>query len=357
MGNITVGGCKSCTEKERKALLDLKKYLTSKSQDSDYVLPTWNNDTQSDCCRWEGRRALCAIIQVGGRSLGFMTLKENSLLNLSLLHPFEEVRSYKSLRKLRKLEILNLSYNSLNSSIIPFLNAATSLTTLSLQYSFMVSGTFPFEGLTNLRKLKALDLSDNGFSSIMELQVVCEMKNLQELDVSGNRFVGHIPLCLGSLNKLKVLDFSSNQLSGNLPSNFNNLESLEYLSLLDNNFTGLFSLDPLANLTKLKVFKLSSTSDMVQVKTKSNWQPKFQLSVVVLGDCSLEEIPFLSPVPEELARLVDLPNKRLSADIPSWLLVNNSELEVLHLQNNAFTTFQMPTIVHNLQFLDFIGPY
>lgn len=97
--------------------------------------------------------------------------------------------------------------------------------------------------------------------------VVCELKNLWELDLRENYFVGQLPLCLGRLNKLRVLDFSSNQLNGNLPSSFNSLESLEYLSLLDNNFTSLFSFDPLANLTKLKVFKLSSTSDMLQIKT------------------------------------------------------------------------------------------
>ncbi|WZZ67442.1 hypothetical protein YC2023_078812 [Brassica napus] len=86
------------------------------------------------------------------------------------------------------------------------------------------------------------------------------MKNLRELDLSGNNFVGQLPPCLGSLNKLRFLDLSSNLLSGNLPSSFSSLQSLEYLSLADNNCTGLFSFSPLANLTKLKVFKLSRTS-------------------------------------------------------------------------------------------------
>jgi len=117
------------------------------------------------------------------------------------------------------------------------------------------------------------------------------MKNLWELDLRENKFVGQLPLCLGRLNKLRVLDLSSNQLNGNLPSTFNRLESLEYLSLLDNNFTGFFSFDPLANLTKLKVFKLSSTSDMLQIKTESEPKYQFQLSVVVIRVCSLEKIP------------------------------------------------------------------
>ncbi|CAL9242807.1 unnamed protein product [Arabidopsis halleri] len=51
-------------------------------------------------------------------------------------------------------------------------------------------------------------------------------------------------------------------------------------------------------------------------------------------------------------RLVDLSDNRLSGNIPTWLLENNPELEVLQLKNNSFTIFQMPTIVHNLQVLD-----
>ncbi|KAG7649618.1 Leucine-rich repeat [Arabidopsis thaliana x Arabidopsis arenosa] len=286
--------CKSCIEKERVALLDFKKYWMSITQESDldYVFPTWNNDTKSDCCQWESIMCNPTSGRLIRLHVGASNLKENSLLNISLLHPFEEVRSlelsaglngfvdnvegYKSLRKLKNLEILDLSYNNrFNNNILPFINAATSLTSLSLQNNSM-EGPFPFEeikdltnlklldlsrnilkgpmqGLTHLKKLKALDLSNNVFSSIMELQVVCEMKNLWELDLRENKFVGQLPLCLGRLNKLRVLDLSSNQLNGNLPSTFNRLESLEYLSLLDNNFTGFFSFDPLANLTKLKM--------------------------------------------------------------------------------------------------------
>ncbi|CAH8383213.1 unnamed protein product [Eruca vesicaria subsp. sativa] len=178
------------------------------------------------------------------------------------------------------------------------------------------------------------------------------MKNLRVLDLRRNNVVGKLPLCLGSLNKLRVLDLSSNQLIGSLPSTFSSLESLQYLSLLDNNFTGLFSLKPLTNLTKLKVLKLSSRSDMVQVDTKRKWQPKFQLSVAVLRSCSLEKIPSFLIFQKNL-RLVDLSSNKLSGHIPTWLLANNSELKVLQLQNNFFTTFQMPSIVHTLQVLDF----
>ncbi|XP_013635870.1 PREDICTED: LRR receptor-like serine/threonine-protein kinase GSO1 isoform X1 [Brassica oleracea var. oleracea] len=416
-------GCKSCIEKERKALLELKKHLISLSVEWGYdtVQPTWTNDTKSDCCLWEGLECNRTSGRVIGISIGDMVFENfSSPLNISLLQPFEDIRSlslsveqngfdgffddvegYKSLRRLRNLEILDLSSNRFNDSIFPFLNGASSLKTIFL-HNNLIEGPFPAEELkdwTNLelldlsrnflngsmlefsylKKLKALNLSSNDFSSSMELrelkdlinlellslaqnsfsgpipvEVFCEMKNLRELDLSENHFVGQLPLCLGSLKKLRVLDLSSNQFSGNLPSSFSSLESLEYLSLLNNNFKGILSLNPLANLTKLKVLKLSTTSDMLQVESESTWQSKFQLSVAVLRSCSLKKIPSFFLYQKNL-RLVDLSSNKLSGNVPTWLLENNTQLEVLLLQNNSFTTFQMPTtIVHNnLQLLDF----
>ncbi|AED95793.1 receptor like protein 56 [Arabidopsis thaliana] len=388
-------GFSSCIEKERKALLELKKFVMSRCEECEYdsVLPTWTNDTKSDCCQWENIKCNRTSRRLTGLSLYTSYYLEISLLNLSLLHPFEEVRSldlsnsrlnglvddvegYKSLRRLRNLQILNFSSNEFNNSIFPFLNAATSLTTLSLRRNNMygpiplkelknltnlelldlsgnrIDGSMPVREFPYLKKLKALDLSSNGIYSSMEWQVFCEMKNLQELDLRGINFVGQLPLCFGNLNKLRFLDLSSNQLTGNIPPSFSSLESLEYLSLSDNSFEGFFSLNPLTNLTKLKVFIFSSKDDMVQVKIESTWQPLFQLSVLVLRLCSLEKIPNFLMYQKNL-HVVDLSGNRISGIIPTWLLENNPELEVLQLKNNSFTIFQMPTSVHNLQVLDF----
>ncbi|EFH55114.1 leucine-rich repeat family protein [Arabidopsis lyrata subsp. lyrata] len=364
-------GCKGCIMKEREALLELKKYLMSRSRESglDYVLPTWTNDTKSDCCQWDGIKCNRTSRRVIGLSVGDMYFKESSPLNLSLLHPFEEVRSlnlstegynefngffddvegYRSLSRLRNLQIMDLSTNYFNYSIFPFLNAATSLTTIFLTYNEM-DGPFPIKGLKDLTNLELLDLRANKLKGSMQelknlinlevlglaqnhvdgpipIEVFCNIKNLRELDLRGNHFVGQLPICLGRLKKLRVLDLSSNQLSGILPSSFNSLESLEYLSLLENNFADSFSLNPLTNLTKLKF-------------------------IVVLRFCSLVGIPSFLVYQKKL-RLVDLSSNKLSGNIPTWLLTNNPGLEVLQLQNNSFINFSMPTIVHNLQILDF----
>ncbi|KAG2334031.1 hypothetical protein Bca52824_005211 [Brassica carinata] len=370
-------GCKTCIEKERKALLELKKYMISKSSESSYeedteernlnsVLPTWSNDTKSDCCGWKGVECNHTSGRVIQLYVGRNFLRDS--LNLSLLHPFEEIRSlnlsqsaitgvfddvegYKSLKKLENLEILDLSSNGIQRSTLPFLSVVTSLTTLNLRSNF-IAGPFPVKDLRNLTNLEVLGLANNFVDGPRQIEVVCGMKNLRLLDLRGNNLVGKLPLCLGSLNKLRVLDLSSNQLTGSIPSTCSSLESLEYLSFLDNNFTGVLSLKPLTNLTKLKVLKLSSRSDMLQLDTNRKWQPKFQLSVALLRSCSLEKIPSFLVYQKNL-RLVDLSSNKLSGHIPTWLLANNSELEVLQLKNNLFTIFQMPTIVHTLQVLDF----
>ena len=158
-------GYKSCILKERNALLDLKIFLISTTEEgqSEPVLPSWTNDTTSDCCQWERVKCNSTSGRVLELSIRGLNLKESSLLNLSLLHPFEEVQildlseskfggffdgaeGYKSLSRLRNLEILDLSSNKFNSSVFHFLNAATSLTTLLLQGNNMNS-PFPAKGL------------------------------------------------------------------------------------------------------------------------------------------------------------------------------------------------------------------
>ncbi|KAG2322156.1 hypothetical protein Bca52824_015369 [Brassica carinata] len=329
-------GYKSCIEKERMALLDLKKYHLP-SNESNSIFNTWVNDTRSDCCQWEG-------------PFNWLDFLRKSSLNLSLLHPFEEVQildlsesvfsgffddveGFRSLRRLRSLEVLDLSINEFNNSIFPFLNAATSLKALFLGTNSMngpfpvqelkdltnlelldlsdnrFNGSLPVRVLPALKKLKALDLHLNEFSATMELQGICELKNMQELNIGQNKFVGQFPLCLTSLTGLRVLDLSSNQLSGKLPSEIHNLESLEYFLLSDNGFEGVFSFGLLSNLSELKVFKLDSQSNSLQVVSDTSWKPKFQLNVIELRSCNLEK-------------------------------------------NNSFTSFQLPKSAHKLLFLN-----
>ncbi|KAL0801793.1 hypothetical protein Bca101_056969 [Brassica carinata] len=180
---------------------------------------------------------------------------------------------------------------------------------------------------------------------------ICELKNMQELDLSRNKLVGEFPSCLTSLTGLRVLDLSSNQMTGMVPSTLSRIKSLEYLSLFDNDFEGLFSFGSLANLSQLKVIKLYSKSNSLQVDLGTSWKPKFELSVIVLRSCKLEKVPHFLLHQKDLHQ-VDLSDNRISEIFPSWLLANNTKLEVLLLRNNSFTSFHLPHSAHNLLFLD-----
>ncbi|KAF8097591.1 hypothetical protein N665_0285s0022 [Sinapis alba] len=367
-------GYESCIEKERNALLELKKFIISQSieGESKSVLPTWSNDTKSDCCLWEGLKCNGTSRRVTEIAFGGLHhLKENTLLNLSLLHPFEDVRSlnlsgeafnkfnglfddvegYNSLRRLTNLKILDFSSNKFNNSIFPFLNAAASLKTLFLRSNNM-GGSLPVKEFRDLTNLELLDLSRNRFNGSIPLQGICKLRNIQELDLSHNKLVGQFPLCLTSLSGLRVLDLSSNQLTGKLPPSLGSLKSLEYLSLFDNDFEGFFSLGSLTNLSKLRVLKLCSKSSLLQVVSDSSWKPKFQLDVIALRSCSnLDKVPQFLLHQKEL-RHVDLSDNKISGQFPSWLLQNNTKLKVLLLQNNSFTSFQLPKSPHHLLFMD-----
>ncbi|XP_018441073.1 receptor-like protein 9a isoform X2 [Raphanus sativus] len=383
--SLQMHGYRSCIEKERKGLLELNAYVNSEFPYD------WPNDTDSDCCQWKRVKCNFTTRSVVGLFLNY-TYPVRPLLNLSLFYPFGELKTlnldyfnytgwfddihgYKSLGKLKKLEILDLSHNFVNNSVLPFLNAASSLKTLILHGNDM-KGPFPMKELKDLRNLElldlsgnmlsgplpgfadfhtleALDLSDNKFSGTLEEQGLCQLKNLRELDLSRNEVIGRLPQCFSSLTKLEVLDISSNKFSGGSPSFISNLSSLKYLSLSDNEFEGVFSVELIANLSKLKVFKLSSRSSFLQIEDKISLQPRFQLSVIELQFCNLETVPRFLQHQKDL-RLINLSNNKLTGISPSWFLENYPRLQVLLLQNNSFTVLQLPRLLlnHSMQILD-----
>jgi len=85
---------------------------------------------------------------------------------------------YKSLRRLRNLQILNFSSNEFNNSIFPFLNAATSLTTLSLRRNNMY-GPIPLKGMFLL--LVHLLIADVSLVRLFDFYVVYIRYNLLSL--------------------------------------------------------------------------------------------------------------------------------------------------------------------------------
>ncbi|KAL9860406.1 Receptor-like protein 9b [Arabidopsis thaliana] len=384
VSSLDAHGHRSCIESERKGLLELKAYLNISEYPYD-----WPNDTNnSDCCKWE--RVKCDL--TSGHVIGLLltdTYYPPPLLNLSLFYPFGELQTlnlsnfwcqgwfdhihgYKSFERLKNLEILDISENGVNNTVLPFINTASSLKTLILHGNNM-EGTFPMKELINLRNLELLDLSKNqfvgpvpdlaNFHNLQGLDMsdnkfsgsnkgLCQLKNLRELDLSQNKFTGQFPQCFDSLTQLQVLDISSNNFNGTVPSLIRNLDSVEYLALSDNEFKGFFSLELIANLSKLKVFKLSSRSNLLRLKKLSSLQPKFQLSVIELQNCNLENVPSFIQHQKDL-HVINLSNNKLTGVFPYWLLEKYPNLRVLLLQNNSLTMLELPRLLnHTLQILD-----
>ncbi|KAH9715298.1 Receptor-like protein 13 [Citrus sinensis] len=156
-------GYKACLETERTALLAIKSFFISVSDVGydDKILPSWvgeDDGMPSDCCdAWEGvmcnattRRVMQLSLNYT-RRLKYYDRTSASFMNMSLFHPFEELqsldlsenwftgiyenRAYDSFGSLKQLKMLNLGFNYVNDSILPYLNTLTSLTTLNLSYN------------------------------------------------------------------------------------------------------------------------------------------------------------------------------------------------------------------------------
>ncbi|XP_071925924.1 cuscuta receptor 1-like [Coffea arabica] len=202
-----------------------------------------------------------------------------------------------------------------------------------------------FNKLSNieaLTSLKALYLHRIGINDSSVLQGICSLKNLHELDLSRNNFYGPIPMCFRNLTSLRFLDLSSNILSGNIPAALiTPLVHVEYLYLSGNLFGGSFSFSSLGNHSKLQGFELGPLNNDLHVDTEDlSLPPPFQLKVLYLSGCNLNNqtrrIPSFLLYQKEII-LLHLSSHKLVGQIPTWLLQNNTNLELLVLKDNSFT--------------------
>ena len=103
--------------------------------------------------------------------------------------------------------------------------------------------------MCNLTNLEELDLEDNQFIGSIPL-CLCNLTNLEELDLEDNQLTGPILPELGNLINLTELELSENQLTGSIPPELGNLLNLAELDLCGNQLTGSIPMS-LTDLTKL----------------------------------------------------------------------------------------------------------
>ncbi|XP_040996097.1 receptor-like protein 15 [Juglans microcarpa x Juglans regia] len=198
-----------------------------------------------------------------------------------------------------------------------------------------------------MTSLNVLTISNCGLNgSLPIVQGLCELMNLRELDLSHNNFEGILPSCLanrfnGSIDHLSPL-----------PS----LKSLEYLDLSHNYFNPI-TFSSFFNLSKLEVIFSDDNNLVDETDLSQRWVPGFQLKAFSCSRCLSTKSGRITPrflhYQFDL-QVLQLPHNNLPGQFPTWLLENNTRLEVLNLRNNSFTgTLQLPNhYIPNLLTLD-----
>ncbi|XP_059294906.1 receptor-like protein Cf-9 isoform X1 [Lycium ferocissimum] len=218
----------------------------------------------------------------GNRLIGF-NLRRNKL----------EGEVPRSLINCKHLEVVDLGNNELNDTFPKWLGTLPNLEILSLR-SNKFHGHIKYSKNKNLFvQLRILDLSSNEFSGNLSaclfenfhaMKIIVENTQgyAQELyysltittkgldlnfvralmspniviNLSRNRFEGHIPRIIGDLVGLRSLNLSHNDLEGHIPASLQQLSVLESLDLSSNKIGGEIP-QQLASLTSLEVLNLS----------------------------------------------------------------------------------------------------
>lgn len=242
------------------------------------------------------------LLQTGKKAnikIGLSIVKSNKLdfdfsIYENLFKVLVDINIIKDAKRLetKLIRIFNINSLSLSSYelhiLAPHLDIFTSLKKIDVVRSHLKS--IP-EGLFNTPNLISLNLSVNnlkeispnilklkklkelilGFNSISESSisnVVCKMKQLTCLVLTGNR-LKHIPKEIENLDNLKELSLPKNSLV-DLPISFKNLHHLEDLSLYHNyNLKGLPEcIYQLPKLNKLTISKSNATKNQLLRLTK-----------------------------------------------------------------------------------------
>ncbi|KAL8482314.1 hypothetical protein ACS0TY_028473 [Phlomoides rotata] len=138
--------------------------------------------------------------------------------------------------KHRRITAFNISGFYLGGTIAPHLGNLTFLQSLDLSYNSF-TGLMPSE-LSNLRRLKELNVGFNSLSSTKIPSWLGCLSQLRHLYLNNNTFSGTIPLSLFNISRLQTLDMCYNFLDGNLPEKIANFSFLGTLNLAGNKITG-----------------------------------------------------------------------------------------------------------------------
>lgn len=141
-------------------------------------------------------------------------------------------------QNLRKLKVLDLSENGFKGSVPDSIGNLTDLLKLDLSYNEF-SGRIP-EMIKNSNSLEFLDLSYNRFGNFGLPLFLSELPSLKEVYLSGNFLGGQLPEIWGNLGGILGIGLSGVGLFGNIPKSMGaNLKKVCYIGLDNNMLAGI----------------------------------------------------------------------------------------------------------------------
>jgi Leucine-rich repeat (LRR) protein len=90
-------------------------------------------------------------------------------------------------------------------------------------------------GSVTTEDLESIEILNAQNRNIENIDGICKLKNLTNLNLYGNKVGGAIPTGIFNLTKLTRLNLSANKLSGEIPSEIGNLQKLIYLDYIQMN--------------------------------------------------------------------------------------------------------------------------
>ncbi|XP_039173076.1 receptor-like protein EIX2 [Eucalyptus grandis] len=288
-------------------------------------------------------------LHVNFTSLKFLDLSHNSIY--SSIPPW--------FRNMSKLEHLDLSFNNLrgifptfileNSGPLKFLDVSRNrlegellknvsnfgnlevLNLRSNKFSGRISGTKDGDLICGQSYMKIIDVSGNNFSGHIPNQFG-NFKDLEFLDLSWNSISGPIPATIGQLSSLRKLYLSSNKLTGTMPESIGQLSNLEVMDIRNNQLDGVVSELHFANLTSLIMlyFHLNELS----INISASWVPLFQIQVLFMSNCKVgPRFPSWLRTQRNISVLY-ISNASISDEVPYWLSKVLSNTKRLDLSGN-----------------------
>ena len=290
----------------------------------------------------------CQKLSLSNNKISFINSKLFSNLQLKFLDlSFNRIISLQGFEKFKLLEELNLSNNYIGDEQLNF--------------------------LTNLTKLKTLNLSNNNLRSEEVKNIIYKIKSLQKINLSNNNIEklvldksnGLIELDLDN-NKINFLNFNCN--SGNSGNKFeflmyltanenriqnvegiHNLNNLEYLSLSVNEIREI----NIKKLNKLKYLQLKSNLLENFVVNKNNQLLQYVdvsfnniNSFIILGECNALKNLILDN--NKLSDINFAENKGASQNFNSNL-TKFKNLELLDISFNLITDIKFLMVFKNVQ--------